>query len=828
MKTRIGKIIKAITTGTLLLGSTLGGAYATADLANFPNQFVKDGKFNGVMVIGDKAAAEDVIGLSDIAISLQFAAVEQVNPSKTVVKSTPDAWKVGTSSKNLEISENLENGSLTKEAISDVISGSYISEPELEILSDGEVRNNKGVFPYHQRLYFEDAYTGYVIYTEDDDDTTADFLFFDSEKNISKYELEFTTALESDVEDSTGSAVSTGTILGDLEDVELNILGKPYTVVQAKRLSTTGNNVGLTLMGGSARDTLMEKETKTFDIEGIDYEVTLNFVDGDDAQFVVNGESTRKLKDGDTDKLSDGITIGVTDILYQDYAGGVHSATFFLGANKLELKDTSVIDSASSNVLKVDDKTIDNANVIIEATDDNSTFKINRINVVMEAEDDLYIPAGKSLSGNPQLDEPEVIFTQNWDIHYAGLSKELTNEIKIKSSGSDQYKLEFMDWGGQKVSVPLAHSNSTAVKLGDDDNSLVFNESKVIVKDDYFVVTDGSDAAGEKPTYVLRYRGADKDTADNKVLKFDDLGTGGRMEISYSSQGDASTLATLKIGGGSYPIRANPQNEATTDNNDFGILVDLNQDGFGTNSTIPITTNYGAQIGLTDGTPGSINISISTPNTNHFDNVVPSQLNFSIGYDSDGDVDMNKASGGLKLFTPENEDDTSYGYTSYGSFVRFDNPTTGEASLEIVYPRQQLMPQVYIKSKNTEIGNSLKEDNEKILQKIDVGAARLASEVQDIKAQNTILVGGPCANAAAATIMGNPADCVAGFEPGTGKVELFEHLNGNVAMLVAGYSALDTRTATSVIADYKRYKEDLKGTKLEIKKVSNKITVVSQ
>ena len=113
-----------------------------------------------------------------------------------------------------------------------------------------------------------------------------------------------------------------------------------------------------------------------------------------------------------------------------------------------------------------------------------------------------------------------------------------------------------------------------------------------------------------------------------------------------------------------------------------------------------------------------------------------------------------------------------------------------------------------------------------MVQRIDVGAV-FASEVSDVNAVNSILVGGPCANAAAATVMGNPANCEAGFEPGVGMLKLYEHSNGNVAMLVAGYNAVDTRNAAAVVANYKDYKSQLKGTSVEVKKVNNQLTVAA-
>jgi len=84
-------------------------------------------------------------------------------------------------------------------------------------------------------------------------------------------------------------------------------------------------------------------------------------------------------------------------------------------------------------------------------------------------------------------------------------------------------------------------------------------------------------------------------------------------------------------------------------------------------------------------------------------------------------------------------------------------------------------------------------------EQIEVGATKLASEV-DVLASNAIVVGGPCINAAAATLMGNPEVCGEGFVPGEAMIKLFEN-EGKVAMLVAGYEAEDTRTACKLVAD---------------------------
>ena len=42
------------------------------DLKNYPNMFIKDGKFNGILVVGDRAPVKHVIGITDIITSLQY------------------------------------------------------------------------------------------------------------------------------------------------------------------------------------------------------------------------------------------------------------------------------------------------------------------------------------------------------------------------------------------------------------------------------------------------------------------------------------------------------------------------------------------------------------------------------------------------------------------------------------------------------------------------------------------------------------------------------------------------------------------------------------
>ncbi|MBL7056566.1 hypothetical protein ISS07_06650 [Candidatus Woesearchaeota archaeon] len=837
------KRITALGVGASMVGATIFGAMA-AELSQYPSQYIQDGKFAGVMVVGDKAAAEDVIGVSDIAVSLQFAATKPADSAGTTVSASGEAWIAQKSDSNqLEMSEDLTSGN-NRESIADMSSQSSISESELaNTLADGVVSNSKGDSTYEQRLYFEDTTTGYVTHTEDREDNTGDFLYFQSGKQLARYELEFTTSLESDVDDSTGSATSTGTYLTDIEDSAISMGGKDYTVVQARRLTTSGGGVKLILMGGAVRDTLSIGETKTYTIDGKDYEATVEYVDADSAKLTVNGEGTRDMVDGDTDKLSDGTTVGISEILYQNYAGGVQSVEFFLGAQKIEMRDSDIeaSDSTSSNELKVDDETIDGANVWIEGSDDNTTFKVDKIVVNMSADDDYYIPAGGKLSDNPELNEKDLIFTKGWDIEYKGMGDSGIEDIKIAARGSDDYELEFVDGAGNKVSLPLANSVSgSTLKFGDTNDDLVVAENKSIGKDDYFIVTDtsGSIANGDRKSFGLRYRGSDKLSADNPIIKFDELGSGDRIErslsvgsvlgsgeITLAAGGDANItvteMAQIKLGGGTFRV----YNGSSTKANDFTIYVDAEGDNDIDAASVTLNTKSGASIAIRNGTDHVV-VDVDTPNSDDYDTLVPTDIGFNIT-SSSGEVRAAKSTGNtLNFRTPDDDDDNSYVYTSYGTYVRNYAPTNSPQEVFISHPKSQSYPLVYVTGEGASFTSTAASSGGAVtVQRIDVGATKLASEVSNINAVNSILVGGPCANAASATVMGNPADCTAGFEPGVGNLQMFDVGDGNVAMLVAGYSAADTRNAAAIVANYGDYASDLTGDKVEVRSVNNVLNV---
>jgi len=167
-------------------------------------------------------------------------------------------------------------------------------------------------------------------------------------------------------------------------------------------------------------------------------------------------------------------------------------------------------------------------------------------------------------------------------------------------------------------------------------------------------------------------------------------------------------------------------------------------------------------------------------------------------------------------------------YTTCGARIEYD---TDENELKIEYSEDGRIALVYaisgdVSISGTEVETSDDEEDSTpvLVSKISVSATKLASEVSgQEKTQNLIMVGGPCANAAANVIMGSPSNCVEGFEPGKGTLKLYEN-DGYVALLVAGYSAQDTRAASAILSEYEKY--ILEGTEMTVNTALGTVTEV--
>jgi len=865
---KVSKAIKkivALGVGATMMGATILGATA-ADFSDYPNFFLDGGTYDGVIVVRGDA---DSLAAVDITNNMFYAGTDATTTTTTTVQG--DAWEVKTSSKKLELSNsNATQAAIEGEMPRDI--NTFIGRDELNALADQTWKTNEKDFTFNQYLFFDnlDAQSSIVKYTENDDSETDAFFFIKNARQIARYKAEFTSTAESDITDSSGSADTTGTFLDDFEDTELPLWGKAYNIVQAKRNSNTGEggaNIKLVLMTGTAKDTLLEGESGTYTVDGEEYSVELTFVDADEAKFLVNGEQTNKLKDGDTYILKGGKEVGVSEILYQDYAGGVHSATFYLGAEKMEMRDDDVDLGPNSHELVVGSETIDGAAVIISgAGGDNTTFKITTLEINITSEDEYFVGAGEKLSDviTAAGDEQQMLFNGAFDVEFKGLTQPKTHELKLSSTSARRYKLRLFDGDGNQVDIPVAYAESaTNLSFAEDgaNQKVLYNFGedatpndgvggsgrKYIKKDDYFVVTGGTAADGSAKSYLLQYKGADTTTKTSPKIKFKNLGSGEALEYSVTTVPagaiDNTAVATLKLGGYSFGVF----NRTAQNADDFRLMVDL--DGSGTVGTAVqavtghnVTTfidSYGSQwqIGFNSSSDMSveggenrvisngtafITINQTTPNGDDFDNREPADINIVITPTTGPEVRAALGGGAgavppLSLLTPDGETEVAYGYTSLGTFVKQTSPSSDPQEYTITYPEEQRLPQLFVTAgattaKTVSSGAGLDRVT------IPLTATKLPEEVTNVKSQHIITIGGPCANSVTAAVMYTeqgktvPANCAEDFSEGVAVVALYD-VGDKVAMVVAGYSGDDTRRAGKVLASRA---SELSGTQLTV------------
>ena len=480
--------------------------------------------------------------------------------------------------------------------------------------------------------------------------------------------------------------------------------------------------------------------------------------------------------------------------------------------------------------MKIASEDIDGAAVYITGTNTNTTFTINTIEVNMTAEDDYFVGAGEKLSDVVVAsgDEKEVLFGNLFEVEYKGLTTEDTHDIRLKSSSSRRYKLQVYDGDGNAVDIPVAYAeNATDLSFSEDTvagstrtnqkrthfeeqtaaNAVGGQQESYIYKDDYFIVTGGTAADGSAKSYLMQYKGADNTGKTSPKMKFKNMGTGETLEYSVST---TNASATIKIGGYSFDVYGQ-----STGTDDQPVLVDLDGSGALGAVNVSFVDNWGSQWAFfthSNGGGGSIsrfaNVSVielnqSTPNADDFDNWAPANVDLRLTSTAGPEVRA-AISPFLSLVTPDGETEVSYGYTSMGSFLTFNEPSGDPDELTMSYPKKQKLPQVYFTvGKTTATTTTSGGATTRVT--IPVTATKLPEEVADVAAQHVITVGGPCANSVTAAVMYTeqgkavPANCAEGFNEGEARIALYD-VGSNVAMIVAGYSGDDTRRAGKVLA----------------------------
>ncbi len=772
------KKIVALGMGASMLGATILGASA-ADLNAYPAPFVQNGKFAGTMVVGDNAAAEDVIGVSDIAMSLQYSAsVRAGSGSATTTTVEGDAYEFTKSANKLNLYENLTAIRTT------------LTDEDLSALADGTFKG-KSTESYTQTL--RSPLASGVGWYDYNDVSEEPALYFKLDKDASafNYTLNFGTAPVSDNASSRAE---------DFEDNKITILGKEYSITKAE--IGTGTNMVLTLMSGAVQDTLEVGQTKTYTINGIDYEVTVMVVSGEtsataETKLIVNDEVTKLLSKDDTYALADGTDVGIKEVIPTKSGDMVQNLVeFYLGAEKL------VLDGPNNEMDIGENSGIEDVFVTVSTSFSSDDIKLNSIEIDFTPGIDMYIPAGGKLSETAELEEEtdyvSLLSKLEIDYEFAGLKGGNEEVIELKREDDDAIKIKFTNKNGDEYDVPIFYvpANGT-VYLGEElSKDLQTTEGTVVCDEDYFIVEN------DETTRILQLKDI-KNTSDSKYAKIKDLGTGGVTNYDFS---ETTRVADINLDGYTYQITVDAVASPTC-----ATLTEITDDATG---KALLWTKYGSSINLTSNATAAgklaWNLIIREDKDQQEDDDSIDVFNWNLSRDVTNSVadfqgNVNEANE-LVMRTSDADSKKSSGYSKWGSL--FERDTNGDQDeWKITIPEEEAIAEVFLTAGVTAISSSEGVSGDTVIvTKIDVGATKLASEVKDDVAAGTagnlILVGGPCANTVVEDVSADFPTCAAWpLSPGEALIQIVEQDSGDVALLVAGSVAEDTRAATGIVAE---------------------------
>lgn len=692
------------------------------------------------------------------------------------------------------------------EYVSDVISS--IDKTDTGLLKDQTFYTSQGSYVFQQ--FLDTPYQAASTYEYargvpyDMTNTPAAYMLFPKDAPVYSYTATFLQEAVSKVDSSANDYK-----LKDFEDGTLNLLGKDFTILKAEH--PAANSIKLTLLGGSAKETLLTGDKKDYAINGTMYTIeVVAFADqGRSVYLNVNGQPLHLMRQGDTERIGS-LDIAISDIISKGEKSDVPDrVVLYLESYKLELADTDTTSLTSGGKeMKVNDNYVDDTDVQIMASDpglvEGSDYRLQKLQVKWNPSTKHYLGTEKYMS---DIVEDKNVLFGNLDFYYYGSNP--TNDaetIDLVNNGDRRYTLSFENTLGEKMDIPLFYlSSGVFSRFGTDDNDLVVNESMQISQNDYFLVTsDGSALAtkAEGVTKLYRYKSQD---VSEKTLKFQDMGANATVEARYDNG-----IAHLHVGGTEILI-----NVTQNISNDGNITVDLDSDGT-IDSDVPVlVTRYKQKIVLNTDTFDSFQmVSPKAEEGPALSAWAPLGVTEGHDYtritvisDSSSRIDVSNVEDCLSF----NEDevlaatgDPSYLESCYYTFTVSPYTLMYQVGDTDVYEGSDSWGQFYewhklVNSPDKLYIASTKNQDESLFFIVGKGAAfhDSSDESNNVSAKK-ILMGGPCVNEDTAKAMGLSFPSCGGsvIKPGSAFIKEYDY-NGAKALVVFGYGPEDTINAVN-------------------------------
>lgn len=756
------KRIVALAAGTTMVTATIMGAMAY-DLGDYPEPFVKNGVFDGKIVVGKTAQVSDVIGAIDVAASLQAAAKTAVDVDGNVATVTVSGGaQVMTGSQDLNFGDAL--------TIKD--SGVFDDDDFPELLADGIVEDDDGTEYDYEQTVSVPALT--VTYGQNDDysDDPVFYMDVDSGEIIT-----YTVTLKDTVN---------ATDLDDSETIEM--FGKVFTFDP-----DNSNGEDFTLFGSDVTVTATQNEPVTVEVDGEEYTIEILGGNSDDSTAIirVTGDSTvtKTLEAGDSRTMA-GLDVYIDDVFISNIGEDTISVGIFVGSEKI------VIPDADTSWTELEINGEDDTDIYGKLTGTvgaltKMEFKVEPTDFKDPALDDDewdWITMGTS------FEDPLFGFSLAFDSMTP--SVEGRDAVEFARSG-DTVSIAFTNNEGDDYEVDLYTATGTNLDFADDFYMTLNADGNMSLADGkYFVIEETESDVGESVTHILEVRDIEFDGADSYV-SLKNLATGQTFDVDEGDEVEDTGAYVDVTSASEFLLR-------TTSGGAINYTADTR-----------IIADGGLAIALDSTVTGADEADIVvTEDADDLDEQAPNKITFTIEDDADDDIIISTiAMNGSSVTAADEDDEVGYGISEYGTYATWDKEDKGW--LNVYYSETEVDYNVFLNGPDAVVVTSGSADagvaynvNEFVVGQIAVYDDEAMSLIGSTP---LIAVGGPCVNTVSADLMGNPEVCYEGFTDGKAKIKLFESQN---ALMVAGSTGEDTTGAAQVLAAYDMY--DLSGDEVEV------------
>ncbi|MBU0471025.1 MAG: hypothetical protein KKF65_00245, partial [Nanoarchaeota archaeon] len=456
--------------------------------------------------------------------------------------------------------------------------------------------------------------------------------------------------------------------------------------------------------------------------------------------------------------------------------GETASANLFIGSKELNLGSAF----NTWNQVQVDDADLDGVEVNMSGNMTELSQMQFRVDATQIANEDLDEDYDWLAMGDTFKD-PMFGFEVSFVEAVPGFMASSRDYVELKSSGDD-FVVSFTNNDDVEYEFsPYSYvgSNMTA---GEDWVA----SGTAVAKNEMFISYE--DYTGNEPvSRIFKFTGTtDSDTKAN----FKDIGSGETYTVSNTSQ-LAKTGVSVTTGDDTVTLSSAVNNSIFTKS---GMMI-----------TFPAENEAG-------NSSNSILIAFDEDNkAQNANEVQGASYTAALSWDdTDDEFDIARPGSG---FAEDQSDDNDwyYGVSNYGTYYKQEADES--TSLELWIPPEDVTYSVYLAGPDSVVSTVGGSDDSTYynVNPIGVGIGVLDTNAPALGSAPMIVVGGPCANTVAAELMGNPENCVEGFEEGKAVIRFYED---SEAILVAGYSALDTQGASRVLANYAEW--GLTGTEVEV------------